>query len=57
MFKLHSKYKPNGDQPQAIDKVVNGIKNGEKHLGLLVLVKHSQHINLQKKWVGQKFLF
>ena len=35
MFKLHSKYKPNGDQPQAIDKLVNGIKNGEKHQVLL----------------------
>ena len=31
MFELVSKYKPSGDQPQAIEKLVQGIKNGEKH--------------------------
>ena len=35
MFELVSKYKPAGDQPQAIEKLVNGIKNGEKHQVLL----------------------
>ena len=35
MFKLVSKYKPSGDQPQAIEKLVNGIKNGEKNQVLL----------------------
>ncbi|MBE6149623.1 MAG: excinuclease ABC subunit UvrB [Firmicutes bacterium] len=35
MFKLESKYKPSGDQPQAIDALVNGIKNGEKYQVLL----------------------
>ena len=34
-FILHSKYKPSGDQPQAIKKLVNGIKTGEKHQVLL----------------------
>ena len=29
MFKLESKYKPSGDQPQAIEKLVKGIENGE----------------------------
>lgn len=29
-FKLVSKYKPTGDQPEAIDKLVHGIKAGEK---------------------------
>jgi len=28
-FKLTSKYKPTGDQPQAIEKLVNGIENSE----------------------------
>ena len=28
LFKLHSKYKPTGDQPQAIEKLVDGIKKG-----------------------------
>ena len=31
MFNLVSKYNPSGDQPQAIEKLVEGIKNGEKH--------------------------
>ena len=30
MFELVSKYSPSGDQPQAIEKLVEGIKNGEK---------------------------
>ena len=34
-FKLHSKYKPNGDQPQAIDKLVKGIELGKKYQVLL----------------------
>ena len=35
MFNLVSKYKPSGDQPDAIKKLVNGIDNGEKHQVLL----------------------
>ena len=31
MFKLHSEYKPTGDQPTAIDYLVKGIENGEKY--------------------------
>ena len=34
-FKLTSKYKPAGDQPQAIKELVNGIKRNEKHQVLL----------------------
>ena len=30
MFKLKSKFTPNGDQPQAIDALVKGIKEGKK---------------------------
>ena len=29
-FEIVSKFKPTGDQPQAIDKIVKGIKNGNK---------------------------
>ncbi len=29
-FKIHSKFKPTGDQPQAIDKLVNSIRNNNK---------------------------
>ncbi len=35
MFKIHAKFKPNGDQPQAIEKLVEGIKEGKKHQVLL----------------------
>ena len=35
MFELVSKFSPSGDQPQAIEKLVNGIKNGEKSQVLL----------------------
>lgn len=35
MFELVSKYKPSGDQPEAIKKLVDGIKNNKKHQVLL----------------------
>ena len=34
-FVLHSKYKPTGDQPQAIDKLVDGVNRGDKEQVLL----------------------
>lgn len=34
-FKLHSPYKPTGDQPAAIDKLVESIKSGHKEQTLL----------------------
>ena len=35
MFKIHSEYKPTGDQPKAIEYLSNGIKAGEKYQTLL----------------------
>src|SRR3989344_999899 len=35
MFKLYSTYKPAGDQPQAIAKLVRGLENGQKQMTLL----------------------
>ena len=35
MFKLHSPFQPSGDQPQAIEKLVNGLKEGKKHQTLM----------------------
>ena len=35
MFKLHSEYKPTGDQPKAIEYLSNGIKDGKKFQTLL----------------------
>lgn len=31
MFELVSKYKPSGDQPQAIKELVDGINEGKKN--------------------------
>ena len=35
MFKLHSKYKPTGDQPEAIKKLVDGMNKGLDYQTLL----------------------
>ena len=35
MFKLESEYTPKGDQPQAIDKLVEGLNKGEKYQTLM----------------------
>src|SRR3989338_2658693 len=35
MFKLVSKFEPTGDQPQAIEKLKQGLKSGQKHQVLL----------------------
>ena len=35
MFELNSDYKPTGDQPKAIEYLVNGIKEGNKFQTLL----------------------
>lgn len=35
MFKLHSNYKPTGDQPKAINYLVNGLNQGKKYQTLL----------------------
>ena len=34
-FKLHAPYKPTGDQPQAIEKLVKGFKEGNQFETLL----------------------
>ncbi|MEN2434021.1 excinuclease ABC subunit UvrB [Weeksellaceae bacterium A-14] len=34
-FQLHSEYQPTGDQPQAIEKLTNGLSQGEKYQALL----------------------
>lgn len=34
-FKIHSDFQMMGDQPQAVEKLVEGIKAGEKHQTLM----------------------
>ena len=48
MFKLVSDYKPTGDQPQAIKKLVDGIKNGERYQTLLGVTGSRKNINYGK---------
>ncbi|MDR1385126.1 MAG: excinuclease ABC subunit UvrB [Planctomycetaceae bacterium] len=35
MFSLHSPFQPSGDQPQAIEKLIAGIRNGKKYQTLM----------------------
>ena len=35
LFRLSSEYQPTGDQPQAIDKLVNSLKEGNRFQTLL----------------------
>lgn len=35
MFEIQTKYQPTGDQPEAIDQIVNGFSNGQTHQVLL----------------------
>ena len=58
MFKLVSKYKPSGDQPQAIKELVEGIKKGKKAQVLLGATGTGQPFTIANviKEVGKKTL-
>ena len=43
MFKLVSKYKPTGDQPEAIEYLSEGIKSGKKFQTLLGVTRKWQN--------------
>ena len=45
MFKLVSNYKPTGDQPQAIEYLSNGIKEGKKFQTLLGVTRFSEKLS------------
>ena len=44
MFKLVSKYKPTGDQPQAIEYLSEGIKSGKKFQTLLGVTRKWENV-------------
>ena len=53
MFKLRSKFKPTGDQPEAIEALLKGLKNGEDRLvlqGVTGSGKTFTMANLIQKW-------
>lgn len=45
MFKLHSNFEPTGDQPQAIDKLVDGIQKGAKYQTLLGVTRKWKNLH------------
>ena len=45
MFKLHSDYKPTGDQPQAIEYLSRGIEEGKKYQTLLGVTGSRKNIH------------
>ena len=44
MFKLHSKYQPTGDQPEAIEYLSEGIKSGKKFQTLLGVTRKWKNV-------------
>jgi hypothetical protein len=55
-FQVVSDYQPKGDQPQAIEKLTQGIIDGEQFqtlLELLVLVKRLLWLMLSRKYKDQ----
>ena len=52
LFKIHSEYKPTGDQPTAIDSIVKNIENGVKDQVLLLSLIH-----ILIKMIGLKLFF
>lgn len=55
MFKLHSEYKPTGDQPQAIEYLSKGIKEGKKFQTLLGVTGSGKNLYYGKyNWKSTK---
>ena len=53
-FKLHSDYKPTGDQPQAIDELVEGFKAGNQFQTLLGVTGSGKTTLLNQVLTNQK---
>ena len=50
LFKLHSEYQPTGDQPQAIEALVKGFKEGNQFETLLGVTAVSYtHLDVYKR--------
>ena len=55
MFKLHSEYKPTGDQPKAIEYLSKGIMEGKKFQTLLGVTGSRENIyNGKYNWKSTK---
>jgi excinuclease ABC subunit B len=53
-FKLQSEYQPTGDQPQAIEKLVEGINIGEKYQTLLGVTGSGKTFTVANGRTGSK---
>ena len=51
-FKIHSKFKPTGDQPQAIEKLVEGFKEGKKFQTLMGVTGSGKTFTMANITVG-----
>ena len=47
-FKLNSEFEPQGDQPQAIQKIVDGVNNVPIHLLLVTTLNNTTNIQGKK---------
>ena len=59
-FKIHSKFKPTGDQPQAIDKLVNSINadhRGQTLLGVTGSGKNIYHGQYNREITKTNYYF
>ena len=54
MFKLVSKYKPTGDQPEAIEYLSEGIKSGKKFQTLLGVTRKWKNLYYGKYYKKKK---
>ena len=58
MFKIHSEFKPTGDQPQAIEYLSKGIIDGKKFQTLLGVTGSRENFYYGKyNWKGTKTYF
>lgn len=51
MFKLEAPFKPTGDQPQAIEKLVKNLRDGVRHQVLLGTTGSGKTATLKRKLV------
>ena len=55
MFKIHSDYKPTGDQPKAIEYLAKGIEEGKKFQTLLGVTGSRKNLHNGKcNWKSTK---
>ena len=49
-FKITSEFRPSGDQPEAIEQLVEGVQAGEQHVTLLGATGHREDVHRWRTW-------